>query len=79
VTLVNADSITNGWFARTLQSRSLTTYHCWDLDCHDLALLSGIWHIVLYAQGSVWGSGSAGTLCAVAALAMGNATFWQVT
>ncbi|DBB11685.1 TPA: hypothetical protein ACH3X3_007066 [Trebouxia sp. C0006] len=30
------------------------------------------------SPGSVWGSGSAGTLCAVAALAMGDATFWQV-
>ena len=35
--------------------------------------------ITTLLQGSVWGSGSAGTLCAVAALAMGNATFWQVT
>ena len=28
-------------------------------------------------QGSVWGSGSAGTLCALAALTAGNAAFWQ--
>lgn len=30
------------------------------------------------SPGSVWGSGSAGTACAVAALLSGNAAFWQV-
>lgn len=30
------------------------------------------------SPGSVWGSGSAGTLCALCALATGNAAFWQV-
>lgn len=29
-------------------------------------------------QGSVWGSGFAGTVCALAALGSGNHTFWQV-
>lgn len=30
------------------------------------------------SPGSVWGSGSAGTMCAVAALLAANASFWQV-
>ena len=29
-------------------------------------------------QGSVWGSGSAGVLCAATALLAGNPAFWQV-
>lgn len=37
------------------------------------------WRHALCIQGSVWGSGSAGTLCAICALATGNAAFWQVT
>lgn len=41
-----------------------------------LIVLSGtMWRL----QGSVWGSGSAGTLCAIVALATGNADFWQVS
>ena len=43
-----------------------------------LLLLLFLSLLSLLLQGSVWGSGSAGTLCAVAALAMGDATFWQV-
>lgn len=43
-----------------------------------LTLLYGINQVGLFAQGSVWGSGSAGTLCALAALLAGHADFWQV-
>lgn len=35
-------------------------------------------NLVWLLQGSVWGSGSAGTACALAALLLGNAAFWQV-
>ena len=41
-------------------------------------LLPGFCRCALCLQGSVWGSGSAGTLCAICALATGNAAFWQV-
>ena len=75
------------WCGPVSTKHGLLTVHCSGCDTFTAAcayalivcmLLPAFCRCALCLQGSVWGSGSAGTLCAICALATGNAVFWQV-